>query len=74
MAPIVILMVLIVALGIYAPAPLYTLMDRATAVVNEGIPGAQTAASGLATSSVSTALDLWQAQPPSTFFGIGTGH
>jgi len=74
MAPIVILMVLIVALGIYAPAPLYTLMDRATTVVNEGIPRVQATESGLAADSVSRSLYLWQGQPASAFFRIQAGQ
>ena len=74
LAPIVILMVLIVALGVSAPPPLYTLMDRATAVVNEGIPNVQAAGTDLAADSSSRSPDLRNAQPPIPFFHISSGQ
>jgi hydrogenase-4 component F len=74
LAPIVILMVLIVALGVSAPAPLYTLMDRATKVVTEGIPIVQATGTGLPADSILSSLDLWEAQPPITLFRVQSGH
>jgi hydrogenase-4 component F len=68
LAPIVILMILIVALGVSAPAPLYALMDRATRVVNEGIPSVQAAGTGLPADSMLSSLGLWKAQPPVPLF------
>jgi hypothetical protein len=74
LAPIVILMVLIVALGVSAPPPLYTLMDRATSVVSEGIPLVQATGMGLPADSLSRSLDQWEAQAPITILRIQSGH
>jgi hydrogenase-4 component F len=68
LAPIVILMVLIVALGVSAPTPLYALMDRATRVVNEGIPIVQSAETGVPTEAITRSLGLGEAQPPVSLF------
>jgi hydrogenase-4 component F len=74
LAPIMILMILIVALGVSAPPPLYTLMDRATRVVNEGIPIMQATRTGLPTDSFSRSLDFREAQPPMTLFRAQSDH
>ncbi len=46
LAPIVILMILILALGVSMPTSLNTLLDGATRVVNEGIPVVQSTGAG----------------------------
>ncbi len=61
LAPILILMVLILALGVSMPAPLATLLDGATQVVNSGIPAVQ--ATGPTGSSLLAPIDLTQGQP-----------
>jgi hydrogenase-4 component F len=52
LAPIAILMILVLVLGVYMPAFLNTLLDSATKIVNAGIPVVQSAGTGLTVESV----------------------
>ena len=52
LAPILILMVLILVLGVSIPTPLNALLGRATGLVNAGNPVVQTTGSGLAVNSL----------------------
>ncbi|HTP01237.1 MAG TPA: hydrogenase 4 subunit F [Anaerolineales bacterium] len=58
LAPIMILMVLVLALGLSMPAPLVSLLNGATQVVNVGVPTAQATASGLTAGSLFAPLEL----------------
>ena len=70
LAPIIILMVLILALGVTMPPPLNTLLNGATRVVNEGIPAVQSTGSGLAANSILGFFDLSRAQPFISLFRV----
>ena len=68
LAPILILMVLILALGVSMPAPLAALLDGATQVVNNGMPTAQATDTGLG--SFFGSLDASQAQSFAPLFRV----
>jgi hydrogenase-4 component F len=70
LAPIVILMVLILALGVSMPAPLAALLNGATQVVNVGVPIAQATGSGLTAGSLFAPFGLPQGQPIVALFRI----
>jgi hydrogenase-4 component F len=70
LAPIIILMVLILALGVTMPPPLNTLLNGATRVVNEGIPAVQSTGTGLAANSILGYFDLSRAQPFISLFRV----
>jgi hydrogenase-4 component F len=67
LAPIVILMLLILALGVSLPAPLNTLLGRATGVVNAGNPVVQTTGSGFAVDSM---LGHFDTSPAPSFISL----
>jgi hydrogenase-4 component F len=73
LAPIVILMILILVLGLTMPAPLNTLLNGATKVVSEGIPVVQATGPGLATDSILSSFNLSQAQPFISLFRVQPG-
>lgn len=70
LAPILILMIIVFALGVAMPTPLNHLLDGATRVVNSGFSLARSTSTGLATDSILGFLHPSQAQP--FFFHIGT--
>jgi hydrogenase-4 component F len=72
MAPIAILMILILALGVYMPASLNSLLDGATEVVNMGSPVVQSADTG-PVESILGPMDLSAAQPFFSFFSTSPG-
>ena len=74
LAPIVILMILILALGVTMPVGLNTLLNGATRVVNEGIPVVQLTNMGLSIDPLIGSFQL--AQPPSfiNLFRLQLGH
>lgn len=74
LAPIVILMILILALGVTLPTPLINLLNGATRVVTEGIPVAQSIGTGSAASSILRSLDPSQAQPFIVLFRVQSSH
>ncbi len=74
LAPIVILMILILALGVTLPTPLINLLNGATRVVTEGIPVAQSISTGPTAGSILRSLDLAQAQPFIALFRVQFGH
>ena len=63
LAPIIILMILILTLGVTMPTPLNTLLDGAAKVVNTGIPIAQSTGAGLANDTFPGFVHSSQVQP-----------
>jgi hydrogenase-4 component F len=74
LAPIVILMVLILALGLSIPGPLKTLLDGATQIVNAGVPAAVSTNGAAATQALWKSLNLSQGLPSIVRLGIQPGH
>src|SRR5512135_536213 len=73
LAPIVILMILVVALGVTMPGPLSTLLDGAARVVNAGSTVAQTTTTGLGSSSILGSFGGADAQPFISLFRVQPG-
>ncbi|HEX8993283.1 MAG TPA: hypothetical protein VF784_16495, partial [Anaerolineales bacterium] len=73
LAPILILMILVVALGVTMPAPMSTLLDGAARVVNTGNAVAQTAAPGMASSSILAPFGGADAPPLISLFRVQPG-
>lgn len=73
LAPILILMVLILTLGLTMPAPLATLLNGATQVVNVGIPTAQAPGTALTASSFFGPVNLSSGQPLVSLFRVQFG-
>lgn len=74
LAPIMILMILILALGVSMPSSLNTLLNGATRVVNEGIPVSQSTGASLAADSILGSLNLSPAGPFLVLFSFQSGH
>jgi len=74
LAPIIILMLLILVLGVTMPTPLSALLDGASSVMNEGIPIVQSTGTGLTADSILGSLGLSQAEEPITLLGVQSGH
>jgi hydrogenase-4 component F len=74
LAPIVILMILIVVLGVSMPAPLSTMLDRATGVLNSGRAVVQTASQGLGADSILGPLDLSSTQSLISLLRVEVAH
>jgi hydrogenase-4 component F len=74
LAPIAILMILILALGVYMPSPLNTLLNSATQVVNAGMPVAQWSGSALTLDSIFGPAGLSQGNPFLSLFRIQFGN
>ncbi len=73
LAPIVILMILILALGVSMPMPLNTLLNGASKVVSEGIPVAGSSGTALASQSVLGILGTPQAGSYISIFRVQSG-
>jgi hydrogenase-4 component F len=73
LAPIVILMILILALGVSMPYALNTLLNGAVRVVNEGIPVSQATGASLATDSILGSFNLSPAGPFRALFSFRSG-
>ncbi len=71
LAPILILMVLILVLGVSMPAPLSALLNGATGVVNTGLPVA--GSTGLGAGSLFGPIALPDGIPAITLFRLGSG-
>jgi NADH:ubiquinone oxidoreductase subunit 5 (subunit L)/multisubunit Na+/H+ antiporter MnhA subunit len=74
LAPIAILMILILALGLYMPAPLNTILNNATQIVNAGMPVAQWSGSALTLDSIFGPAGLSQGNPFLSLFRIQFGN
>lgn len=74
LAPIVILMVLILALGLSIPGPLSMLLDGATQIVNAGVPAGVSANGAAATPALWHSLDFTQGLNSIFRFAIHSGH
>jgi hydrogenase-4 component F len=70
LAPILILMVLVLALGVSMPTPLVSLLNGATQVVSAGVPAAQVNGSGLTAQTLFGSLGLPQGQPVVSLFRV----
>ena len=70
LAPILILMILVVALGVSMPGPLGTLLDGAARVVNAGSAVALTTGPGLGSSSILGSFGGADAQPLISLFRV----
>lgn len=74
LAPIAILMLLILALGLSIPAPLNALLNGATQIVNTGSTDTQAATTGETGGALLRPWGVQDAASPAIYYGVPTSH